>query len=201
MGLTFSFDFEATKAALLYLASKSLPQFDKYRAVKLLFLADREHLLRFGRPITGDSYNALPYGPTPSKVLCLLDGLEKVALEGDEPASDEVAELAKSLAVVQDEYSTYRAINQPDLEALSKSDIRVLDHVVEEHGRKSFNDLKTLTHNMKAYTKVWRNDGLRRKFPMAYDDFFAETPDKADFLKELQENQQLRRSSPDIVCA
>ena len=35
MGLSFTFDFAATKAALLYLASQDLPQFDKYRASKL----------------------------------------------------------------------------------------------------------------------------------------------------------------------
>ena len=46
MALSFEFDFDVTKAALLYLAAKNLPNFDKYRAVKLLFLADREHLLR-----------------------------------------------------------------------------------------------------------------------------------------------------------
>lgn len=194
------FDFEATKAALLYLASKDLPRFDKCRAVKLLFLADREHLLRFGRPITGDSYSALPYGPTPNKVLCLLDGLEKVALEGDDPMSDEVAELAKHLDVAEDEYSTYHAKSEPDLEALSRSDIRVLDHVVEDHGHKEFNELKALTHSMKAYTKVWR-DGVQRKYPMAFEDFFAENPDKADLLKELLENQQLHRAFPDRVCA
>ena len=75
MALTFKFDFEATKAVLLYLAAKELPNFDKYRASKLLFLADREHLVCFGRTITGDSYNALPYGPTPNRTLELLDAI------------------------------------------------------------------------------------------------------------------------------
>ena len=202
MGLSFTFDFEATKAALLYLASRDLPRFDKYRASKLLFLADREHLLRFGRPITGDSYSALPYGPTPNRVLCLLDGLEKVTLEGADPASDEVAELAKHFDVFEDEYSTYHARSGVDLDSLSKSDMKVLDDVIEEHGRKTFNELKTLTHNMKAYTNVWRTGEICRKFPMTFEDFFAEAPDKADFLKELKENHELRQAFPeDVVCA
>lgn len=201
MGLTFTFDFEATKAALLCLALKDLPHFDKYRASKLLFLADREHLLRFGRPITGDSYSALPYGPTPNRVLGLLNGLEKVALEGDAPLNDEVAELARLFDVAKDEYATYHAKSQPDADALSKSDLRVLDHVVEEHGRKTFNELMDLTHSMRAYTNVWRNDEVRKKYPMAFEDFFAEDPDKAEFLKEIEENQQLRRTFPDLACA
>ncbi|MCX6602278.1 MAG: Panacea domain-containing protein [Acidobacteria bacterium] len=201
MGLDFTFDFEATKAALLCLALKELPHFDKYRASKLLFLADREHLLRFGRPITGDSYSALPYGPTPNRVLSLLNGLEKVALEGDAPLNDEVAELVLHFDVAKDEYATYHAKSQPDLDALSISDLKVLDRVVAEHGRKTFNELKDLTHGMRAYTKAWRNDEVRKKYPMVFEDFFAEEPDKADFLKELEENQQLRRAFPDLVCA
>ena len=153
-----------------------------------------------GRPITGDSYSALPYGPAPNRVLCLLDGLEKVALEGDAPMRDEVAELAKHFDVFEDEYSTYHAKSEPDVESLSQSDMKVLDHFIGEHGRKTFNELKILTHNMKAYTSVWRDKEVRRKYPMAFEDFFADVPDKAEFLKELQENQQLRQAFPDEVC-
>jgi hypothetical protein len=43
----------------LYLASKR-PGVDKYQAVKFFYLADREHLNRFGRPITFDSHQLTP---------------------------------------------------------------------------------------------------------------------------------------------
>jgi uncharacterized phage-associated protein len=201
MPLSFEFDFEVTKAALLYLASKNLPNFDKYRAVKLLFLADREHLLRFGRPITGDKYSALPFGPTGDRVLNLLGKLERVILEGEPPKDSEVADLAASLEVAEDEYSTYHAKVQPDLDALSKSDINMLDHVVKEHGYKSFNELKKFTHDMKAYKRVWRGDDEQRKFPMVFDDFFAEAPEKSEFLKELRENQTIARTFPRAMNA
>jgi hypothetical protein len=191
MALSFEFDFEVTKAALVYLASKNLPKFDKYRAVKLLFLADREHLLRFGRPITGDKYNALPFGPTGDRVLDLLGELERVALEGEVPKSVEVAELVTSLAVAEDEYSTYHAKVEPDWDALSKSDIKVLDRVVEEHGTKSFEELKKFTHELKAYQMAWRDNVAQRKFPMVFDDFFAEEPEHSAFLNELRENQAI----------
>lgn len=182
------------KAALLYLASKNLPKFDKYRAVKLLFLADREHLLRFGRPITGDTYNALPFGPTGDRVLNLLGALERVVLEGEPAKSREVAELVASVDVAEDEYSTYQAKVGPDRDALSQSDISVLDHVVEEHGYKTFQELKKFTHDMEAYKRVWKDDELQKKFPMVFDDFFAGEPDRAGFLKELAENQAIAKA-------
>lgn len=196
MPLSFQFDFDATKTALLYLASKELPEFDKYRAVKLLFLADREHLLRYGRTITGDSYNALPYGPTPARTLELLNGLERVALEGTAPQSDMVANFARLIEVTDLAHPTYHVSSEPDLDALSESDLMALDAVVREHGRKSFDELRDLTHGMKAYTNAWRIDSTRRKFPMSFEDFFAADPGKADFLMEIEEEQKLARLFP-----
>ena len=196
MALAFEFDLEATKAALLYLASKELPVFDKYRAIKLLFLADRQHLLRFGRTITGDTYSALPYGPTPDQTLDLLNGLEKVALEGSAPASDGVAELARIFLVEDLAHPTYHAESEADFDALSRSDVLVLDSVVRDHGHKTFNELRDLTHGMKAYTNAWRGGSARKKFPMMFEDFFADEPDKADFLTELAEEQRLARLFP-----
>lgn len=191
MQLQFAFDFEATKAAILYLANKRLPDFDKYKACKLLFLADREHLLRFGRTITGDSYDALPYGPTPSETLNLLDALEGVAIEGKEPQSEMVVDLADNLRVTDMRYPQYAPKASPDMDALSESDVLVLDQVAAEHGTKSFVELRDLTHGMAAYARVWKDNDTRKKFRMYFEDFFAESPDKADFLKEIQERQFL----------
>jgi uncharacterized phage-associated protein len=201
MALTFTFDFEATKAALLYLALQELPSFDKYKASKLLFLADREHLLRFGRTITGDAYSALPYGPTPANTLDLLDALERVAIQGQDPMNDQVAELERAMDLSNLEHPTYHAKVDPNPDALSRSDLRVLDHVIQEHGRKSFNELKAMTHGMRAYTNVWRDNDTRKRFPMAFEDFFADVPEKAEFLDELEENQKLEKAFPHTECA
>src|SRR4030095_14202545 len=76
MAVSFRFDFAKARAALLYLASQNLPAFDKGKACKLLFLADKLHLVRFSRPITGDRYWALEPGPVPSTLLCLLNQVE-----------------------------------------------------------------------------------------------------------------------------
>ncbi len=57
---------------LLYLAHKR-PGADKYQAVKFLYLADKEHFSRYGRPITFEDYYALWYGPVASNALDLLN--------------------------------------------------------------------------------------------------------------------------------
>ncbi len=63
IAIQFEYDIAKTQTALAYFAGKRLPAFDPDKAMALLFLADREHLLRFGRTITGDRYEARNNGP------------------------------------------------------------------------------------------------------------------------------------------
>lgn len=194
MQLKFKFDFDVTKAAILYLASKGLPDFDKYRAVTLIFLSDRQHLLRFGRPITGDTYSALPFGPAPNRILGLLNGVERTVLEGEAPSTDEVAELSRCIELTNIPQPTIRALVQPDLDCLAQTDLLVLDAVADEHGHEGFNHLKQFTHSLQTYCRSWRPGDLRKKFPIPFEAFFADDPDGADFLLELQQDQQLREA-------
>ncbi len=62
---------------LLYLAHLR-PNADKYQAAKFFYLADKEHLSRYGRPITSEAYFALPYGPVASNAMDFLEGDEIV---------------------------------------------------------------------------------------------------------------------------
>src|SRR5579864_4950925 len=77
MAVQFKFDFEKFLAVLQYMAWKSVPELDKYKICKLLFLADKYHLVQYGRPIIGDRYCALRYGPVPSHSLDLLNDVIK----------------------------------------------------------------------------------------------------------------------------
>ena len=83
-----------------------------------------------------------------------------------------------------------------DLHPFSKSDLQALNHMVAEHGKKSFDELKALTHEMAAYRKAWeeREEGTSA-VPMSYEDFFDEDPDAIDgALEEMIENYRLRKA-------
>ena len=73
MPLQFKPRLEKIVELLLYLAH-SRPNADKYQAVKFFYLADREHLIRYGRPVTYEQYFALSYGPVASTALDILNG-------------------------------------------------------------------------------------------------------------------------------
>src|SRR5436190_7723614 len=73
MPLEFKPKYDKIVELLLYLAHKR-PDADKYQAVKFFYLADREHINRYGRPISFEKYYAMSYGPVASTVLDLLNG-------------------------------------------------------------------------------------------------------------------------------
>jgi uncharacterized phage-associated protein len=196
MNVTFAYEFEKALAALVYLASnpEAVPALDKYKAGKLLFLADKYHLVRYGRPILGDFYRALEYGPIPQRTMDALHAL----VDDRRRQTTETDRLAKALAVDRRyQYPRFAATVAPNLEALSVSEVRALEHVVAEYGRKTFDDLKALTHEMPAYKKARERVQGAQAIDMRYEDFFEEDPDAmAGALDEMLETHRLRTAFP-----
>jgi uncharacterized phage-associated protein len=191
--MQFTFDFEKAKEAIVYLASKMRSGMTKYTACKLLFLADKYHLVRYGRTITGDKYFALPYGPVPTRLLNLLSGVVGGA-ESDEQVAALSALLTIDHAFRDPRISAPRHLPQ---EHLSKSDIEALDETLERYGRKTFAELRALTHELAAYQNAWTGRGSLLSAPMAFEDFFEEDPDAlVGVLEEAIEDSRLRKAFP-----
>ena len=166
MPVQFTIDWEKSLAALVYLASKNLPEFDKYKACKLIFLADKYHLVQYARPITGDVYFAVEYGPIPSQILDRIKALER----GEDEEME--AMLGKNPRFSYPHFTAKAEIN---FSALSQSEIIALDRIAELFGSKNFAELKSITHAMPAYSRAWdaRSEGSKRA-PMQFEDFFEE---------------------------
>ena len=199
--MTVQFTFDAGKAVLViaYLASKSeqVTNLDKWKAVKLLYLADKYHLVRWARPILGDYYRALKYGPVPQDTLDLLHAIVDPETKGhyaNQESADKLASLIDVNRVWK--YPRFKAkvtVNVAD--ELSLSEIEALDHIITEHGKKDFNDLKVLTHSTFAYAKAWESKGESDYADMDYRDFFEEDPDAiSGALEEMLENQSIAQS-------
>ena len=195
MAVTFDYDFETTLAAITYLASKGLPELTKYKISKLLFLADKYHLVTYGRIITGDKYSAIPYGPIPSRTLNLLNAVLNDNLRDPES-------LLLSQAVVLDRTFSYprfcaeRVVNE---DQLSQSDLLALDKVVAEYGQMGFGELKLITHEMYAYKQAWSerprgSNGVDMDFVA----FFEEDSDAVVGAQEAMiEDDFLRKAFPE----
>jgi uncharacterized phage-associated protein len=197
MGVAFQFDFNSTLAAITYLASKDVPELTKYKICKLLFLADKYHLVTYGRIITGDNYCAVPHGPIPSKTLNLLNSVLSENL-----SSTECESLAQAVELdrrfTNPRFHSQHVVN-PD--ELSESDILALEKVITEFGHMGFGELKAITHEMYAYTQSWnaRPDGSKG-VDMAFEDFFEEDSDAVVGAQDIMlEDDFLRHSHPEYA--
>ena len=167
---------------LLYLAHKR-PGADKYQAVKFFYLADKMHLNRHGRPITQESYYALPYGPVASKAMDLLEQDRWTMREaGLEALPFEVADKSRngrSLTVIG------KPLREVNLDLFSKSDLKVFDEVLTEFGMCTFEQLFEITHEHNAYKRAWaRRRPNSRRAEMYYD----EMVDDDDLRRALVED-------------
>jgi uncharacterized phage-associated protein len=191
MAVEFKFDFPRTLAAITYIASKNVPDLTMYKMLKLLFLADKHHLVQYGRTITGDKYAALKDGPVPSRTY---DFFKKQVLK--KPFSEEGRRILANLDVdKRPKHPRFKAIKQFDANQLSQSDLMALDKAISDFGHFSYGQLRQLTHDMAAFEKAWKNKKIFSfSVPMKIEDFFEDDPDALPAAKEeMIENDQIRK--------
>lgn len=138
----FTFDLDAAKAAVLYVV-RHVNNPTKHKVFKLLYFADKKHLERYGRFIAGDDYSAMEYGPVPSHIYSAIRQITTHAGSSFVPPEVEAA-FAEGLKV---EGYKFSALQEPDIDALSDSDIECLDESIREHGHKSFGQLTDESHD------------------------------------------------------
>lgn len=127
--MSLKFNPEKLVHALAFFSRAGVRCLTKLKAAKLLYFADKEHLLRYGRPILGDVYYCLPYGPVPSVALNEMgDAIEKTEVE------DSDANLFRQYLEVKkgfwNRYPIFKAILPYDPDVFSQSELEVLGHTV-----------------------------------------------------------------------
>ncbi len=139
------FDFEPEKAlsATAYLAQRTGETM--YTILKMVYIADRIHLERYGRPITGDKFIAMPEGACPSKIYDSMKVLRGEINNNYLPNSEQYLEV---------DPTTYDVIvkDMPSIDYLSASEIECLDEtisILKRCGRWNIRDL--------AHDDAWRH--------------------------------------------
>jgi uncharacterized phage-associated protein len=183
MPLKFRPKLDKIVELLLYLAHRK-PGADKYQAVKFFYLADREHLARYGRPITFDDYFALWYGPVASKALDLIEGDKRVLLQARLKSLPFKTEDGKAPNGSDTIFisSPQRDVN---LDLFSKSDLRVFDEVLEKYGHLSFKELMDLTHEHEAYKTAWNTRREGERAEMFYEEMVEDEKRRAALIEDL----------------
>ncbi len=200
--IRFSFNLQKLVHSIAFFSAKGVSDLTKLKVAKLLYFADKEHLLRYGRPILGDVYYCLQYGPVPSVALNEMND----ALQAPEVGSDHSDErqFEAILSVKSPLWSRNRyfvAKKGFDENVFSKSEIEVLDHVSLKYGSKSAGELVNLTHLEPTWTipNATRAPGSRA--PIPYSLFFEGAPSESQEMLALIEEEQKERDDFNAVLA
>lgn len=132
--------FEVAVETINYILKK-IGKADKLTIIKLLYLADKCHLVRLGRTITEDEYYAMNYGPVGSLAKDILTNYDD-NITFSESESEYIKSLINPVDKYYYEYKT-GVINQ----TLSESDYESLDIILAKYSNLSSDELVKLTHN------------------------------------------------------
>ena len=141
------FDEHKVAQAAAYLLSLRKGRMSHLKLMKLLYLADREALRRYGMAISGDSYAALPHGPVLTQTKELMDGDCPSAAGGWESWISDKEDHEVALC---------QAVSRDALDELSNADIAVLDAVWHQFGNMNRWQIRDYTHD-KRHIPEWQD--------------------------------------------
>lgn len=187
------FQYKKSVQALNFLAIKAGGTLNKMKAIKLIWLADRLHLRKYARTITGDFYFALPNGPVASSTRDILKHYESL--------SKTELEYADEYIQPKDKYF-FVSIKACNTKVCSQTDMEVLELIWLKYGRLSEFELVELSHVFPEWIKyqsAFERHTITRAnidlldFFVAYDDgkgvFVADEATVADSLALYQEKR------------
>ena len=142
---TIKFKFNERKAvqAAARLITQCGGEMNYLALIKLLYLIDREALLRFGRPVTGDAVVAMKQGPVLSAIF------DRVSQKKQHlPKSAWHNFIPRPAPYVY----TVRFSGVPDRTALSEAEVALIDEICAKHRNLSEEALVALTHKLPEWS-------------------------------------------------
>jgi uncharacterized phage-associated protein len=144
----------------LYYILQKIGEADKIKLVKLIYLADKYHLIRYGRTITNDDYYAMEYGPVGTTL--------KDVLSYDSSNISEHEKKYFSELIERKEAYTFQAKKDVNIsfDMLSETDKEALNFVIEHFGNINSKQLSEYTHQYpewNQYKDLFENNLTRRE--------------------------------------
>lgn len=177
--MPFSFSHRKATQALNFFARKAGRRINKMKALKLVYFADRYHLRKYGRPVVGDEYLAMNYGPVAS-------GTKDLA-EMSDFLGEEEARYAKKFIQPSETGRAFSSVSEMDEKVFSESDREALTFAWSRFGRVDKFELSKLTHrypDWKRHEAALQSNVVTR-VPMNYRDFLEDPEGNADPCFEL----------------
>jgi len=192
--IRFEFSVEKLINAIALFFDRGVSDLTKLKIAKLLYFADKKHLLSYGSPILGDVYWCMNLGPVPSFALNeMSEAIDRS--EGSAEEDSDYSVMSRVLRVRKRffSYPHFEAKQPHDPSIFSQTELAVLDSIVAEYGRKSALDLVNLTHKEPTWFIANKDRRPGGRAPIPYELFFEGAPEssrrhlarlKADFSGE-----------------
>jgi len=181
------FNYKKSVQSLSFLAYKSGGNLNKMKAIKLIWLADRLHLRKYGRSITGDEYYALPNGPVPSATRDVLESSNFIEDTATQYAAGYIEEI--------DKYN-YKAIAEGNYNVFSQSDLDVLEKIFDVFNCYDHFALSEFSHEFPEWKK--HESALKMKLSSRFRietlDFFMNLNEKSGLFLDSEDDLNISKS-------
>lgn len=173
--------FKTEKAinSVLYIA-KNLKRKDFHKIFKILYFSDRNHLSKYTRTITGDTYIAMKDGPVPSNIYDIFK-----AMRGDGFFAKNVEQFKEYFKVVN--HNFIEPLKEADLDYLSQSDKEELDNSLKLYGDLSWDEIREKSHDY-----AWRNTAP--DYPITIDNLLLEQGEEQEYITFVKQQTLLQNT-------
>lgn len=178
--------------ALNFFATKEGGSINRMKAIKLIWLSDRAHLRKYGRPILSDKYYALEYGPIPSKAKTLSESSEYI---------DPIVIPYRDTYMEPQGKHFIKSKSSPVLNVFSESDIKIMEEIYSVFGKYDKFQLSELSHKFpewKRFEKHFKDKRSRKTIQIK--DFFTDTKESLKYYKESKELLNLSKEVFEEGC-
>lgn len=171
------------KAATLYVVNQFPDGVDYIKLFKILYFAQQQHLVKYGRGIIEDTFHALKYGPVPAFIYKALQ-----IKEGRLDNNDDFQDFLQGFAVRN---KLVNAIQKPDLDELSTTDIRCLEEAIHNYGSLASAHLSEISHDAAWQSAYDRSEDDPEKDRMSHIEIARAGGASEGMISYIRESQRL----------
>ena len=160
--IMFSFNKDKSILSVFFILNEIEEGCDIHKVCKILYFADQKHLVKWGRPITGDHYIKMNYGPVPSNIKNIIDFSSDIQRNGN----------------------ILSTVVEYDSDELSVSEINCLKESIEENRKLNFNELTEKSHD-----KAWNKAELNNQKGISYIEMAKVITTDENMLNYIRANE------------
>jgi len=176
------YDVKKIANTIIYFIDNNVKSLGITKLMKLFFYADKYHLEKYGKPIFNHTYTKLPRGPVPTWLYSII----RTAISGasDFDFQSEVEVFNKYIGVQEKNDGEFTRIEfikkqQFDQKFFSKSQINILNQIINEFKNITATDISEKSHN----TKAWRSVEANQQIPYSS---MIDNPEISEYINFVQ---------------